>query len=51
MVTWMGFDVTDEDHHLPGNVTGGTYPPSSAGQSIRASRGKKPVRNFPCQRA
>lgn len=26
MVTWMGFDVTDEDHHLPGNVTGGTYP-------------------------
>ncbi len=26
MCCWMGFDSTDEEHILPGDVTGGTYP-------------------------
>ena len=51
MVTWMGFDVTDEDHICRAMSPAAPTPPSSAGRSIRASTGKKPVRNFPCQRA
>lgn len=26
VVSWMGFDKTDSAHHLPSNVTGGTFP-------------------------
>ncbi|MDL2225488.1 PBP1A family penicillin-binding protein [Eubacteriales bacterium OttesenSCG-928-M02] len=36
MVTWLGFDQTDDAHYLPQNCTGGTYPATISAQVYQA---------------
>ncbi len=44
--TWMGFDVTDEEHSLQQGITGGTYPAEFAAEIISSIYNEKSAPEF-----